>query len=142
MNSNPDPMLKYSVTNFVANGCLNIEDDEHPLYWFKGEISLSVDVFNNKVHNWLILYLEGQKRNSSNRIRKLKEPWTALHLKEVQSIFQPYQLHSFCHLPKEMAEYLSKKLNNVEYKYQKHGEDDFYTHYYKPGEVTFGWIKS
>ena len=67
-------MLGYSVANVVTNECLNIEDDEHPLYWVKGKISISVHVFKNKVHNWLILYLEGQKRNSSNRTIKLKEP--------------------------------------------------------------------
>ena len=48
-NSNPDPTLKYSVTNVVANGWLNIEDDEHPLYWMKGRSSLSMHVINNKV---------------------------------------------------------------------------------------------
>ena len=72
MNSNPDPTLKYSVANVVSNGYLNIEGYKHLLYWVKGKISLSLHVFNNKVYNWLILYLEGQKRNSGNRISKLK----------------------------------------------------------------------
>ena len=72
MNYNPEPTLNYSVANVVANGWLNIEDDEHPLNWVKGKSSLFAHVFNNKVHNRLILYLEGQKRNSSNRISKLK----------------------------------------------------------------------
>ena len=72
MNSNPDPTLKYSVANVVSNGYLNIEYYKHLLYWVKGKISLSLHVFNNKVYNWLILYLEGQKRNSGNRISKLK----------------------------------------------------------------------
>ena len=108
------------------------------LYWAKGKRSLSAHVFNNKVQNWLILYLEGQKRNSSNRISKLEKPWTALYLKAIQSIFHLNQLHSRCHLPKEVAEYLSKRLNNVKDMYQKHGEDEFYTNNYDPGEVVLG----
>ena len=72
MNSNPDPVLKYSVANDVANGWIIIEDDEHLLYWVKGKISLSAYVFNNKVQNWLIMYLEVQKWNSSNIISNLK----------------------------------------------------------------------
>ena len=123
MNSNPEPTLKYSVANFVANGWLDIEDDEHPLYWVKGKASLSAHVFNNKVQNRLILYLEDQKRNSSNRIRKSKEPWPALNFKVIQSIFQPNQLHSCCHLLKEVVEYFSKQLKNVKDKYQRYGED-------------------
>ena len=71
MNSNPDPTFKYSVSNIVANGWINIEDDEHPLYLVKGKSSLYAHVFDNKVHNRLILYLEGQKHNLSNRISKL-----------------------------------------------------------------------
>ena len=49
MNSNPDPMLKYFVADVVSNGLLKIEDDEHPLYWVKGKISLTAHVFNNKI---------------------------------------------------------------------------------------------
>ena len=88
-NYNPETTLKYSVANIVANGWINIEDDEHLIYWVKGKSSLYEQVFTNKVHNWFILYSEGQKRNSSNRISKLKEPWTGLNLKEIQSIFHP-----------------------------------------------------
>ena len=102
-DSKPDPTLKYSVANVVANGCLNIEDGEHPLYCMKGKSSLSLCVFNNKIQNWLILYLQGQKCNLSNRISKLKYPWTALNLKVIQSIFCPDYLHSCCRLPKEVA---------------------------------------
>ena len=72
INSNPEPTLKYSVANVVANGCINIEDDEHPLYWGKGKSILSAHVFNNKVQNRLILYLESQKWDFSNNISKLK----------------------------------------------------------------------
>ena len=57
MNYNPEPTLKYSVANVVANGCLNIEDDEHPLYWLKGKSSLYAHVFNNNVQNQLTMYL-------------------------------------------------------------------------------------
>ena len=74
MNSNPEATLKYYVENVVANGWLIIEDDEHPLYWVKVISSLSAHMFNNKVQNWLILYLEVQKRNSSKMLCKLKEP--------------------------------------------------------------------
>ena len=74
------------------------------LYWVKGKGSLSAHVFNNKVHNRLILYLEGQKRNSSNRMSKLKEPRTALNFKAIQSIFHPDQLHSRCLFLKELVE--------------------------------------
>ena len=57
MNSKPEPTLKYSVANVVANGWLNIEDDEHPLYWVKGDCLRCVpdhllqylNVFNNKL---------------------------------------------------------------------------------------------
>ena len=79
----------------------------------KVKSSLSAHVFNKKLHNRLILYLEGQKRNTSNRISKLKEPWTALNLKAIQSIFHPDHLRSNCHFPKEAAEYFSKRLNNL-----------------------------
>ena len=58
--SNPDPTLEYSVANVVANECLSIEDDEHLLYWVKGNISLFALVFNSKVQNQLIMYLQGQ----------------------------------------------------------------------------------
>ena len=64
-------MLKYSVSNAVSNGCFNIEDDENPLYWVEVKSSLSAHVFNNKVHNRSILYLEEQKQNSSKIISKL-----------------------------------------------------------------------
>ena len=104
MNYNPEPNFNYSVANIVANGWINIEEDENPIYWVKGKNSLSAHVFNNKVHNRLILYLRVQKRNLSNRISKSKEPWTALNLKVIQYIFHPDQLHSHCHFPKEVAE--------------------------------------
>ena len=74
-------------------------------------------------------------------ISKLKEMWTTLNLKAIQSIFHPNQLHSRCHFPKEVAEYFSKRLNNVKDKYQKHGEDEFCTGNYEPGEVALGWNK-
>ena len=74
-----------------------------------------------------------QKRNSSNRVSKLKEMWTDINLKVIQSIFHPDQLCSRCHFPKEVAEYLSKQLNDVKGKYKKYGEDDFYTDNYEPG---------
>ena len=48
MNSNPEPTLKYSVSNVVANRWLNIEDDEHSLYWVKGKSILSAYVFKIK----------------------------------------------------------------------------------------------
>ena len=48
MNSNHEATLKYSVYNVVANGWLNIEDDEYTLYWVKVKISLSAHMFNNK----------------------------------------------------------------------------------------------
>ena len=141
MSSKPEPTLNVSVSSVVSNGWLNIEHDEHPLYWVKGKISLSMHVFKNKVHNLLIMYLESQKRNSSNRISNLKEPWNDFNLKAIQSIFHPDQLHSRCHFPKEVAEYLSKRLNNVKDKYQKHQDDEFYTNNYEPVEVALGWIK-
>ena len=83
MNSSPGPTLKYYVANVVANGWINIEYYEHLLYWVRSKSSLSVHVFNNKVHNRLILYLEGHKRNLSNKISKLKELWTTLNLKVI-----------------------------------------------------------
>ena len=98
-------------------------------------------VLNNKVQNQLILYLEGQKRNSSNRIIKLKEPWTVLNLKVIQSIFHPGQLHSRFRFLKEVAEYFSKRLKNVKYKYQNYGDDEFYTDNYEPEQVSLGWSK-
>ena len=72
MNSNPDPTSKYYVTNAVATGWLNIEDDEHLLYLVKVKSSLSAHVFNNIVYNRLIVYLKGQKRNSSKSMSKFK----------------------------------------------------------------------
>ena len=122
MNFNPDPTLKYSIASVVSNGWLNIEDDDNPIYWVKGKISLSAHMFKNKVHNRLILYLEGHKWNDSNRTIKMKEPWTALNLKVIQSIFHSEQLHRCFHLPKEVEEYFSKRLNNVKDNYQKYGE--------------------
>ena len=113
MNSNPKPMLKYFASNVVANRWLNIEDYEHPLYWVKVKISLSAHAFSNKVHNWLIMYLECQKRNPSNIISKLKETWTDLNLRLIKSIFNPDQLHRHCHFPKEVEEYFSKKVHNM-----------------------------
>ena len=89
MNSNHEPTLKYSVANVVANGWLNIEDDEHPFNWTKDKSILSTRVFNDKVQNRLIMYLQGQKRNYSSRISNMKEPWTALNLKAIKSIFHP-----------------------------------------------------
>ena len=89
----------------------------------------------------LILYLEGQRINPSNSISKLKEPRTALNLKAIQSIFHPDQLHSRCHFPKEVTEYFSKQLNNGKDAYHNHGEDEFYTDNYNPGEVELGWSK-
>ena len=73
MNSKPKPTFKYSIANFVANGWLNIEYDDHPLYRVKDKSSLSAHAYKNKVHNWLILYLEGQKWSLSNMIGNLKE---------------------------------------------------------------------
>ena len=64
--------MEYSIANVVANGWLNIEDDEHPLYWVNDKRSLSALVFNKKVQNQLIGYFQGQKRNLSKRIIKLK----------------------------------------------------------------------
>ena len=107
----------------------------------KGKSSLSAHVFNNKVQNRFIQCLEGQKWILSNRIIKLKEPWNALNLKVIQSIILLNQLHGCCHFPKEVAEYFSKWLNNVKDKYQKHGEDEFYTNNYEPVEVALGWSK-
>ena len=49
LKSNPEPTLEYSVDNIVANGWLNIEYDEHPLYFLKGESSLSALLLNKKV---------------------------------------------------------------------------------------------
>ena len=89
----------------------------------------------------LILYLEGQRINPSNSISKLKEPRTALNLKAIQSIFHPDQLHSRCHFWREVAGEFSKRLNSVKDKCQKHGEDEFYTDNYDPGEVALGWSK-
>ena len=78
LKSNPDPALEYSVFNVFANWWLNIEDDKHPLYWVKGKSSLSVIVFNRKLQNNLILYLQGQVsvHNLSSKIVNLKEPRT------------------------------------------------------------------
>ena len=104
MNYNSNPTFKYYVTNVFVKGCLNIEDDEHLLYSVKVRSSLSTHLFNNKLQNQLILYLKGQKWNSSNRISKLKEPWTALNLKAVQYILLPNQLYSCCQFLKEVAE--------------------------------------
>ena len=49
--SNPEPTLDYFVANVVANEWMNIEDDEHPLYWVKVKSSLSELVFNKKIKN-------------------------------------------------------------------------------------------
>ena len=104
MNSNPEETFKYYISNIVANGWLNIKYDDYPLYWVKVKISLSANVFNNIVQNWLIMYLEGQKRNLSIRISELKEAWTVINFKAIWSIFHPNQLHSSCHLPIEVVE--------------------------------------
>ena len=71
----------------------------------------------------------------------MKEPWTDLNLKVIQSIFHPNQLNSRCHFSKEVAEYFSKRLNNVRDKYQNNVEDEFYTNNYDPGEVELGRSK-
>ena len=71
----------------------------------------------------------------------MKEPWTALNLKVIQSIFHPDQLHSRCYFPKEVADYLSEQLNNVRDKYEKHVDDEFYAINYGPGDVELGWSK-
>ena len=55
--------------------------------------------------------------------------------------FHTNQLHTPCHLPKEVTEYFSKQLNNVKGKYKKHVEDEFYTANYDPGEVVLDWSK-
>ena len=55
--------------------------------------------------------------------------------------FHTNQLHSRCHFPKEVAEYFSKRLNNVKDKYQKYGEYGFYTDNCELGEVALGWSK-
>ena len=78
LKSNPEPTYEYSIANAVTNGWMNIEDDEHLLYLVKVRSSLSALVFNKKVQNKLILYLQGQvsTRNLRSKIVKLKEPWT------------------------------------------------------------------
>ena len=130
--------MDYSVTNVVANGWLNIEDDEHLIYSVKGNSSLYVLVFNKKVQNQLIGYLQGQKLNLSSSISRLKGLWTE-NLKAIQPIFHPNQLHSCCHFPREVAEYLYKQLNNVKERFIKYGENDFYTKNYPDGGVQVGW---
>ena len=78
LKSNPEPALEYSVVNVVANGCLKIEDDENPLYWVKVKNSLYTLVFNKKINNQLIMYVQGEvsTSNLSINILKMKEPWT------------------------------------------------------------------
>ena len=78
LKSNPEPTLEYSVANVVTNGWLNIEDDDYPLYWVKGNNSLSALTFNKKVQNQLIMYLQCQvsTRNLSSNIFNFKETWT------------------------------------------------------------------
>ena len=78
LKSNPEPTLEYSVANAVTNGWMNIEDDEHPFYWVKVKSSLSALVCNKKLHNQLILCLQGQVStwNLISKIVKLKELWT------------------------------------------------------------------
>ena len=109
--------------------------------WVQGKISLSTLLFKLKVQNMLVLYMQGQKRNWGTRIIKLKEPWTVFNFKVIQSIFHPDQLHGRCHFLKEVAEYLSKRLNNVKDKYHNHGEDDIYTDNYNPVDLVLGWSK-
>ena len=106
LKSNPEPTSEYYVSNVVSNYCLKIEDDEHPLYRVKGNSGLSVLVFNNKVQNLLILYLQGKvsTRNLGGNILKLKEPWTEKKLESIQFIFQPDLLYSNFHFPKEVAD--------------------------------------
>ena len=90
----PEPTLEYSVANVVTNGWLKIEDDEHMLYWVKGKIILSALVFNKKVYNLWIMYLQGNiiTRNFSSKVVKSKEPWPEKHLKAIQFIFH----HIYC----------------------------------------------
>ena len=71
MNFNPEPTLKYSVSKFFVNVWIKIEHYEHPLYWVKGKSSLYVYLFNNKVHNRLILYLEGHYQVVPLELRKI-----------------------------------------------------------------------
>ena len=139
MDSNPETKLEYYFANIVANGWLNIEYDEHPFYWVKGNISLSTFVVKNKVQNKLIGYLQGQKRNLSIRISKLNETWTQLNLKAIQSIFYPNQLHTCCHLPEEVVDYLYRRLNNAKEKFIKYGENKFYTNTCPVGEIQVVW---
>ena len=131
--------MEYSVANVVANGWLNIEYYGHPIYWVQDNISLSELVFNKKIHHHLIGCFQGQKRNSSSRISKLKEPCTEQNMKAIQYIFHPDKLHSRCHFPKKVAEYFSKRLNNLKEKIIKYGDNEFYTKTYPVGEVQLGW---
>ena len=62
-NYNPEPTLTHFVANGIANGWINVEDDDHMLYYMKAKRSVHAHVFNNKVQNWLILYLQDQKHN-------------------------------------------------------------------------------
>ena len=49
------------------------------------------------------MYFEGHKQISSKRIINLKELWTVLNLKVIQSIFHPDELHSHFKFLKEVA---------------------------------------
>ena len=72
--SNHEATLEYSIANVVANGWRNIADDEHFLYWVKGNSTLSALVFNKKLLNQLIMYLKGRvsTRNLRSKIVKFK----------------------------------------------------------------------
>ena len=112
---NPEPTLEYYVTNDVANGWINIEDDEHPLYCVKGKSSLYALVFNKKVQYQLILYLKCQvsTRNLSSNIVNLKELWNKQILKSIQFIFHPNLMYSRYHFLKEVEDYFTNRIISV-----------------------------
>ena len=84
----------------------------------KGNTSLSALVFNRKVKNRLILYLQGRfcTRNLSSKIVKLKESCTEQNLKAIQFNVHPDILYSRCHFLKEVVDYLTKRINSVKEK--------------------------
>ena len=53
-----DPTFDYYVANVDANGWLNIKDDDHLLYWVNDKSIFYDPVFNNKIQNQLIMYLQ------------------------------------------------------------------------------------
>ena len=103
--------------------------------------SLSALVFNKKVQNKLILYLQGQvsTRNLSSNIVKLKEPWTEKHLKAIQIIFHLYLLYIYCQFPKDVLNYFTMSINSLQEKYQKYRDHEFYTKNYEAIQVLLGW---